>query len=156
MLVSEQQLNQTRFKAFKPVMKKSFLLTGLLGLTLALSGLGCHDDSSSSTNPSAPAQTSAQPADAKPAVPIPADSPFAKIKVGMGMAEVYALIGQPTDTTSHITGKAFIPYYYGGDTHRVEALYKGQGRIVFAPPHAFTSDLQVLEIDYDPTERGYQ
>ena len=135
-------------------MKKTSLLAGLLGLTLALSGLGCHsNDSGNSSNTSAPAQT---PADAKPAVPIPPDSPFAKIRVGMGMAEVYSLIGQPTDTTSHITGKAFIPYYYGGDTHRVEALYKGQGRIIFAPPHAFTSDLQVMEIDYDPTERGYQ
>jgi hypothetical protein len=73
----------------------------------------------------------------------------------MSIGEVYALIGQPTDTSSHITGKSFIPYYYGGDTHRMEAIYKGLGRIVFSPRNAFTSDMQVIEINYDPKEPGY-
>ena len=128
-------------------MKKNLFAIGLIGLGLALTGVGCG-----TTEDSEPAKTAEA---AKPAVPIPADSPFAKVKVDMSMKEVYDLIGQPTDTSSHITGKQFIPYYYGGDTHRVEAIYKGQGRIVFAPPHAFTGDLRVVEINYDPKERGY-
>lgn len=143
--------------------KNPMVVVGVFAVALALCGLGCRSNdsgNSGSTSTAAPAQTPAQTTvntnNVKPAVPIPPDSPFAKVKVGMGMAEVYSLIGQPTDTTAHITGKAFIPYYYGGDTHRVEALYKGLGRIVFAPPHAFTSDLRVVEINYDPTERGYQ
>lgn len=135
-------------------MKINLFAIGLLGVALSLGSLGCHDSSDDSKP--APTGTAAAPAAAaKPEVPIPADSPFAKLKVGMGMAEVSSLIGQPTDTSSHVTGKAFIPYYYGGDTHRVEYIYKGLGRIVFAPPHAFTGDLRILEIHYDPTERGF-
>ena len=137
--------------------KKSLAVVVVLGLALALSGTGCHSNSSGNSNStSAPAQTSVATTNAPPAVPIPPDSPFAKVKVGMGMAEVYSLIGQPTDTTENITGKAFIPYYFGGDTHRMAALYKGMGRIIFAPPHAFTSDLRVIEVDYDPTEKGFK
>ena len=132
----------------------------VLGLALALCSVGCHSNSSGDSNSTAaPAQTSAAATaatNAPPAIPIPADSPFAKVQVGMGMAQVYALIGQPTDTTENITGKAFIPYYFGGDTHRLAALYKGMGRIIFAPPHAFTSDMRVVEVDYDPTEKGYK
>lgn len=126
-------------------MKKNLLLLALLGTGLALSGVGCGTTDSASSEPAKE--------EAKAAVPIPADSPFAKIKLGMGMSEVYALIGQPTDTGHHITGKAFIPYYYGGDTHRSEAIYKGLGRVVFSPRHAFTQDMEVVEINYNPGEK---
>ena len=138
-------------------MKKNLFAIGLIGLGLALTGLGCHTtESAESTETAKPAKVETKKEEApKASVPVPADSPFAKIKVGMGMKEVYDLIGQPTDTSSHITGKQFNPFYYGGDTHRVEALYKGQGRIVFAPPHAFTGDVRVIEINYNPNERGY-
>ena len=37
------------------------------------------------------------------------------------------LIGPPTDTSSHITGKAFIPWYFGEDRAETEAYYKGSG-----------------------------
>lgn len=138
-------------------MKKNLFTFGLLGLALALAAVGCHTTDSASDKPAkteAKAEAKAAAA-SKPAVPVPADSAFAKVKVGMGMKEVYDLIGPPTDTSSHLTGKQFIPYYYGGDTHRVEAIYKGQGRIVFSPPHAFTGDVRVIEINYNPGERGY-
>ena len=127
-------------------MKKNLLLLALLGTGLALSGVGCGTTDSASSEPAKEEVKAA-------AVPIPADSPFAKIKLGMGMSEVYALIGQPTDTGHHITGKAFIPYYYGGDTHRSEAIYKGLGRVVFSPRHAFTQDMEVVEINYNPSEK---
>ena len=127
-------------------MKKNLFLLALLGTGLALSGVGCGTTDSAASEP-------AKTEEVKAAVPIPADSPFAKIKLGMGMSEVYALIGQPTDTGHHITGKAFIPYYYGGDTHRSEAIYKGLGRVVFSPRHAFTQDMEVVEINYNPSEK---
>ncbi len=130
-------------------MKKNLLFTTLLTAAVAFGVTGCGTTDSGSSEP-------AKTAEAAPAaVPIPADAPFAKIKNGMSIGEVYSLIGQPTDTSHHITGKAFIPYYYGGDTHRMEAIYKGQGRIVFAPRNAFTSDMEVIEINYDPKEPGY-
>ena len=127
-------------------MKKNLLLLALLGTGLALSGVGCGTTDSASSEP-------AKTEEVKAAVPIPADSPFAKIKLGMGMSEVYALIGRPADTDHHITGKQFIPYYYGGDTHRTEAVYTGQGRIVFSPRHAFTQEMEVVEINYNPNEK---
>ena len=59
--------------------------------------------------------------------------PITAVKVGMSMQEVYDLAGQPTATTSHQTGKAWIPFNFkGGDSVRTIALYKGQGRVVFS------------------------
>ena len=47
--------------------------------------------------------------------------------------------GQCADRTSgnygqgaYMTGKAWIPFYFGGDRHRFEMTYKGQGRLIFA------------------------
>ncbi|WP_295431414.1 hypothetical protein [uncultured Thiodictyon sp.] len=61
-----------------------------------------------------------------------ANSKFTKLQIGMPMKQVTDLIGQPTDQGAYITGKAFIPFYFGGDKHRYELVYKGQGRLIFA------------------------
>jgi len=60
------------------------------------------------------------------------NSKFTQLKFGMGMKQVTDIIGQPTDQGAYITGKAFIPFYFGGDRYRHELAYKGQGRLVFA------------------------
>ena len=60
------------------------------------------------------------------------NSKFTRLKMGMGMKEVTDLIGQPTDQGAYVTGKAFIPFYFGSDRYRHELVYKGQGRLVFA------------------------
>lgn len=59
-------------------------------------------------------------------------SKFTKLKIGMSLREVTSLAGAPTDQGAYITGKAFIPFYYGSDKHRYEMLYKGHGRLIFA------------------------
>lgn len=59
-------------------------------------------------------------------------SKFTKLKIGMPMKEVTDLIGQPTDQGAYVTGKAWIPFYFGSDRHRYEMIYKGQGRLIFA------------------------
>jgi hypothetical protein len=33
---------------------------------------------------------------------------------------------------AYITGKAFIPFYFGSDRTRSEFIYKGEGRLIFA------------------------
>ncbi len=88
-------------------------------------------------------------------VDIPPDSKFAKISVGMSMQEVFDLIGPPTDTRTYTTGKAFIPFYFGRDMARNEALYKGEGRITFTGVGVGGVALKVYRIVYDPTEPGY-
>ena len=126
-------------------MKKALDVVALL-VAVALVGAGCSSSNSSASK---------EPETVRPSIPIPADSPFAKVTVGMGMKEVTDTIGPPTDTDNQMTGKGFNPFYYGGDTHRVMYRYKGQGRIVFTRDHAFTSTMRVMEIQYDPTEKGY-
>ena len=64
----------------------------------------------------------------KPAV----NSRFNKLEIGMPMKQVTDIAGQPSDQGAYITGKAFIPFYFGGDKHRYEMVYKGQGRLIFA------------------------
>ena len=60
------------------------------------------------------------------------NSKFARLQIGMSARQVTDLAGQPTDQGAYVTGKAFIPFYFGSDRHRFEMTYKGQGRLIFA------------------------
>ncbi len=64
-------------------------------------------------------------------IPAP-HSKFSQLKIGMGFKQVEDIAGPPTDQGSYITGKAFIPFYFGGDRTRSEFVYKGEGRLIFA------------------------
>jgi hypothetical protein len=59
-------------------------------------------------------------------------SKFTRLEIGMGMKEVTDIAGQPTDQGAYVTGKAWIPFYFGADRHRFEMAFKGQGRLIFA------------------------
>jgi len=59
-------------------------------------------------------------------------SRFAQLQIGMPMRQVTDIVGRPTDEGAYITGKAFIPFYYGSDRYRYELVYRGQGRLIFA------------------------
>lgn len=61
-----------------------------------------------------------------------AKSRFTKLQIGMPMQQVVNLIGQPSDQGAYVTGKAWIPFYFGADRHRYEMVYKNQGRLIFA------------------------
>jgi glucose/arabinose dehydrogenase len=99
----------------------------------------------------APAETKATP------VAPPAGSPLAKVQKGMRMGQVAEILGQPTDQNQYITGKAFIPFYYGGDVTRLEWHYKGLGRVVFTGGGAFGQGGGEVEwVEYDPQESGYR
>lgn len=132
-------------------MKAIRLMVSGAFLFAAAAMIGCHSSGSSPTTQDA---ATTQAAD-KTYPPAPAGTPLAQIKVGMESTEVTALIGPPTNTSAYVTGKAFIPFYYGGDTHRIMYHYKGQGRVILSPDSRFTSGESVIEIEYDPTEVGY-
>jgi hypothetical protein len=71
----------------------------------------------------------------------------------MSMQEVYSLVGYLTNTVSHQTGNAWVPFSAGKDLACTIALYKGQGRIIFS--HSpYESDLKVLKVIVDPDETG--
>lgn len=124
-------------------------------IALAMSGLvltGCASSGSSAKDDDEKEVAE----ESKPKLPVPPDSSFAKVKTEMGMQEVTDLIGAPTSTSTYMTGKGFNPFYYGGDTHRIVAHYKGVGRITYSPNSRYTSGNHVEDIDYDPTETGYE
>lgn len=88
--------------------------------------------------------------------PIPESSKFSKIALGWSMGRVHDTIGMPNDTRNYMTGKAFIPMYFGSDRARMEDLYKGEGRIIYAGGTGLGNQgFTVFKIIYDPNESGY-
>lgn len=86
---------------------------------------------------------------------IPPGSPFSKIEIGMSIKQVHDIIGEPTDSKNYVTGKAFIPFYYGSDRSRLENFYKGQGRLIFTGSGIGGSNFKLHKIVYDSSENGY-
>ena len=86
--------------------------------------------------------------------PPPATSPLAKVHVGMNPREVEAVLGPPNDENAYVTGKAFIPWYFGRDRTRRAYFYRGQGRVVFEGSGGFSQAWKVTRVDYDPNEMG--
>jgi hypothetical protein len=86
-----------------------------------------------------------------------ANSRFTKLTIGMGMRQVTDLVGPPTDQGAYVTGKAWIPFYFGSDRYRHEMVFKGQGRLIFAGGSAgdFTSG-NLIWIIHNASEAGYR
>ncbi len=85
----------------------------------------------------------------------PANSPLAKVQEGMRPEEVQKLVGAPGAIKPYVTGKAFIPWYFGADRTRTAYYYKGQGRVIFSGDGGFGTGSHVLKVEYDPTDPGY-
>jgi len=83
------------------------------------------------------------------------EHPFDAVNEGMSMEEVAFFVGQPNMTTGQVTGKAYIPFYKGGDTALMVGLYKGLGRIVYDRDSAYSQTWRVSEISKDTQESGY-
>ena len=85
------------------------------------------------------------------------NSKFTSLQIGMSMKQVTDIAGQPTDSGAYMTGKAWIPFYFGGDRHRMELTYKGQGRLIFAGGSLgnYTGG-NLVWIIHNPNESGYR
>ncbi len=81
---------------------------------------------------------------------------FSQIKIGMPMKQVMDIVGTPTDQGAYVTGKAFIPFFFGSDRYRYELVYKGQGRLVFAGSSGFDSSASLIWIIHSAAEQGYR
>lgn len=126
-------------------------VAGTVSLDKARASAGASVSSSAGSAPTAAAAKAA---------PAPAAGgqyrPITDVKPGMSQAEAFAIAGPPTSTSSHITGKQFRPFNFkGADTARTNALYKGQGRIVFSNTSHYSSEMVVLEVQVNPNETGY-
>jgi hypothetical protein len=84
-------------------------------------------------------------------------SKFSQLQIGMSMKQCTDLAGTPTDQGAYITGKAWIPFNFGSDRHRIEMVYKNQGRLIFAGGSLgdFTGG-NLIWIIHNPTEGGYR
>ncbi|QOF79408.1 hypothetical protein [Variovorax sp. 38R] len=85
------------------------------------------------------------------------NSKFTRLQIGMSTKQVTDLAGQPTDQGAYMTGKAWIPFYFGSDRHRFEMTYKGQGRLIFAGGGMgdFSSG-NLIWIIHNANESGYR
>lgn len=116
-----------------------------LGLFFAACASGGGDDvsASSTARPDATSRYSNAPAGTR----------LAKIQFGMNDTEVRQILGNPSNSKSYMTGKAFIPFYYfwGGDSHRSDWIYRGQGRVVFSRSPR-NGAMKVIRVMYNPNE----
>jgi hypothetical protein len=79
-----------------------------------------------------------------------ANSKFAKLKIGMTMREVNGLIGAPDDLIRHETGKRWIPFYFGDDAQRMQALVKNEGCLTYTGGNVFGGGgNQLIKIEVD-------
>ncbi len=86
-----------------------------------------------------------------------ANSKFTKLQIGMSMRQVVDIAGSPTDQGAYVTGKAWIPFYFGSDRHRFEMVYKNQGRLIFAGGSLGDfSGGNLIWIIHNGTEGGYR
>ena len=85
-----------------------------------------------------------------------ANSRFTKLKIGMSQQQVTDIVGQPTDQGVYVTGKAFIPFYFGSDKTRWEMVYKGQGRLIFSNQAGFGTGHYLTWVIYNANEGGYR
>lgn len=86
-------------------------------------------------------------------------SGFSKLKIGMSMAETQDVMNRAPDRShSYESGKRWIPFYFGNDARRLQALYKGEGCLVFTGGNAWGGDAggQLLQIEADPAGACYQ
>jgi len=84
----------------------------------------------------------------------PAGHRMARLEEGMVPSRVREIMGEPTSEQTYQTGKAWIPFYYGSDTHRTDWKYAGDGRVVFGH-NRWSGSMKVIRIDYDPSEDGH-
>ncbi|WP_266169033.1 hypothetical protein [Dyella subtropica] len=85
-----------------------------------------------------------------------AGSKFSKIQPGMYSKQVTDLIGPPTDQKAYQTGKAWIPFHFGGDNYRVAYMYKGEGELTFSGGGiGDIGSLKLIKITVNPQESGY-
>jgi hypothetical protein len=138
-----------------PMIYRTIALSALLVLGACANSGGGGPPVAATTTPAGTKVTGVNGASGDINGTIRPGSKFSRIRIGMGSGEVESLIGPPTDTASHITGKAFIPFYFGGDSSQTEKFYKGEGQLTYSPQSIGSSLLVLTAITVDANERGF-
>jgi hypothetical protein len=125
----------------------SLVSCALLGGIVACASGG---SSSGETSTSAASGSAAKP---PKGVAPPAGSKLAGVTIGMTPDQVTEIMGEPTGATTYMTGKMWIPWYFG-PTHQTDWKYKDVGRVVFVNNRWSGKIQSVTRVDYDPGEDG--
>ena len=97
-----------------------------------------------------PQEASPEELAARPPIP---GTPLARVELSMTEAQVIDILGQPMSQQSYMTGKAWIPFYFGSDTSRLDYKYKKVGVVVFGR-NRWSGATRVIRVDYNPDEDG--
>lgn len=110
------------------------------------------------SNIASPSQKTAEASDSGVSGTPRPDSKFSKLKTGMQMDEVQEIMGHaPERTNSYETGKRWIPFYFGSDVRRLEALYKEEGCLTFTGGNVWGgSGGELIHIEFDPTGKCFK
>lgn len=81
---------------------------------------------------------------------IPPGSKWAKLQIGMHQSEVERILGVTSNIRAYVTAKAWIPFYFGGDSHRYEAVYAGQGSVAYTGGSWGGGQGILMMINFDP------
>ena len=117
-----------------------------------VAGSGGAARQSAAAAPEPERQQTAAPEEPRARRPIPG-TPLARIELGMAEAQVIDILGEPTSQESYMTGKAWIPYYYGPDTSRLDYKYENVGIVVFGR-NRYSGKTRVIRVDHDSDEDG--
>jgi hypothetical protein len=125
-----------------------------LGLGIGLGCMAACASTASHDEPVATKAPDAQKTDKGEIIGTPApNSKFAKLTIGMTMAQVQDVMDHAPDRTdTHETGKRWIPFYFGTDARRLEALYKGEGCLSFTGGNVWGgSGGELVRIEVSPS-----
>ncbi|WP_052773048.1 hypothetical protein [Luteimonas sp. FCS-9] len=85
-------------------------------------------------------------------------SKFAQLQIGMSMQEVQDLMDRAPDRFhSYESGKRWIPFYFGNDATRLQALFRDEGCLIFTGGNVWGGGgSELIQIEADPSGECYQ
>ena len=85
-------------------------------------------------------------------------SKFAQLRIGMSMQDVQEIMdGTPDRFHTYESGKRWIPFYFGNDATRIQALFRGEGCLIFTGGNVWGgAGGDLIQIEVDPSGACYQ
>lgn len=85
-------------------------------------------------------------------------SKFAQLEIGMSMQDVQELLDRAPDRFhTYESGKRWIPFYFGNDATRLQALFRGEGCLIFTGGNVWGGGgSELIQIEVDPEGGCYQ
>lgn len=85
-------------------------------------------------------------------------SKFARLEIGMSMQDVQELLDSAPDRFhTYESGKRWIPFYFGNDATRLQALFRDEGCLIFTGGNVWGGGgSELIQIEVDPSGACYQ